>query len=113
MRDREYRASYGCDNPQSVPEFPGRVKDSRGRLIPARVRKFVEEAPKDATPRPPFVPLKLVVEPAPPAEAEAQGIAGSAPQIEVHGPGGFVVKVSELADTDYVAKLLKSLEAKS
>lgn len=105
-RDRERTASGAATHNSLLPSFPDKVKDSRGRVIPSRLRKWVEESKAHELNKHssvPFVPLKLVENSKPEQER-----VGS--QIEVLSPAGFTFRLDSQANIEFVSKLLRSLE---
>lgn len=113
IRDRECIASGGSMKALPLPSFPTEVKDSRGRLIPTRFRKWLELSktaePKEAPS--PFVPLRLVGSLTATPETSATPAQQSKNQIEIVSPGGFIIRVNN-QDTEFISKLLHSLEEK-
>lgn len=110
-RDRERSASGVADPSSLLPSLPQSVRDRRGRVIPARFRKWLEETkslPQTQIASSPFVPLKLVET----AELKLEKEAPINSQVEILSPSGFSLKLDKNADIDFVSKLLRSLENK-
>lgn len=109
IRERERAATGRQDGISELPKFPDKVKDSRGRLIPSRVSKWLAEKqtekPTEHTKTSSFIPLKLVEQPAPCEKSQPQNSA-----IEVVSPSGFTVRLNGDFDVANVKKLLNALE---
>lgn len=110
IRDREDVASGRTIKNAPVPELPASVKDSRGRIIPSRFRKWLDEPvmspPSKDSNLSPFVPLKLVED----AKAVLPVVVPATSQIEIHCPSGITIRLDNQADIEFVSKLLRSME---
>ena len=113
IRDRECIASGSSIKASPLPSFPSEVKDSRGRLIPTRFRKWLEESktPKTNEAPSPFVPLMLVGSTTGTPETSDTTAQQNNSKIEIVSPSGFIVRLNN-QDPDFISRLLHSLEAK-
>lgn len=109
IRERE-RAASGCSVGESIfPVFPDKVKDSRGRIIPSRLSKWVAETKPEASDsavNASFIPLRLVEPTAPAATIQSQNHS----DIEVVSPAGFVVRLKGDVDIENIKRIFSALE---
>lgn len=114
IRDRECIASGDSKKGTPLPSFPREVKDSRGRVIPTRFRKWIDESkvrkPNEAPS--PFLPLTLVGNTVATQEDKSEVHSQTKRQIEIVSPGGFIIRFNDQPDAEFVSKLLRSLEDK-
>lgn len=104
IRDRETGVSKGSTS--VTPSLPDKVKDARGRVIPARFKEMCAEA--QAKKEMPFVPLTLVENH--PKERPAPAVPVAPVYIEVQSPKGFTYKLNCDADVQFLSNFLKRIE---
>lgn len=106
IRDRE---TSGAGTARSVtPSLPDTVKDSKGRVIPTRFKKFCQTSNQgqpsitDCS----FVPLTVVEK-----KRTAEPVQAEQPiSLEIKAPSGFVFKLSCQPDVTFLSSLLKCTE---
>ena len=99
IRDRENNTNFEQFSSSSLPI---KVKDSRGRSIPA---KFREQEGTDRNS--PFVPLKLV------SSTQKQSTdepSVSESNIEIVSPNGFTIRISKTTDLNLLSQVVHALE---
>ena len=111
IRERERATAGSCAGESQLPIFPDKVKDSRGRIIPSRLSKWVTDKKAEAVNsavKAPFIPLRLVEPSIQTPEAAAQPENRS--EIEVLSPTGFVVRLKGAVDVESVKRIFTALE---
>lgn len=109
IRDRE--TSSSSNDVRGVTHFlPDTVKDSRGRVIPARFKKLCQTSEKSGAQsqaaQTPFVPLTVVAD-----KKSVDSAPCSTPvSLEITAPSGFVFKLSCDSNVNFLSSLLKSIE---
>ncbi|MBX9947994.1 MAG: transposase [Candidatus Obscuribacterales bacterium] len=109
IRDREGTAFKGGVG--VTPSLPASVKDSRGRVIPAKFKQMCAAPVADMKPEQrlaplSFVPLTLVED-----KNEKARVSPAVPvAIEVQSPNGFVFRLNCDADLQLLSGLIKSME---
>lgn len=108
IRDREISGTGAGTTRSVTPFLPDTVKDSKGRVIPTRFKKFCQTSNQGQpliTDRS-FVPLTVVEnkKTAAPVQAE-QPIS-----LEIKAPSGFVFKLSCQPDVNFLSSLLNCTE---
>ncbi len=107
IRDRENSLTGICDGDPLASSVPAKVKDSRGRLIPARFREQPANTPaapqKQASP---FVPLQVIQS----APAAAPVTAPSITSMEIVTPAGSTLRIAGNTDITFITALVQSLE---
>lgn len=111
IRERERAAAGRSAGESQFPVFPDKVKDSRGRIIPSRLSKWVSETKAetvDSNAKVPFIPLRLVEPPTltPEPTVQPQNCSG----IEVVSPTGFVVRLKGEVDIESIKRIFTALE---
>ena len=107
IRDREGLIT-GVGNASSLlSPAPQKVKDSRGRMIPARFREQATNTlPTSQNHASPFVPLQLIQNSAPEALTSTPSIAN----VEIVTPAGSTLRIAGNADIAFITTLIQSLE---